>query len=308
MASSGTPLEWFVFGAVVLAVFIIDFGILNRKAKKQSFRKAAVWSAFCIGVALAFNAYVLYGHGLDKATTFLTAYLVEEALSIDNLFVFLVIFTYFKVPDEFQHRILFWGILSAMVMRAIFIVAGTALLAAFHWTMYVFGAFLVYTAIKLALQKEEGVDPEKNPILKFGRKHLRISPDVRGGHFFVKHDGKLMATPLFLILLVIEFTDLLFAVDSVPAVLAISNDVFIIYTSNIFAILGLRALYFVLSGMVGRFRYLRYGLVVVLLFIGVKMLLIDFVHLPTWASLAVIATVLTVSISLSSIIPERKET
>jgi tellurite resistance protein TerC len=307
MASSGTTLEWIVFGAIVLSVFVIDFGILNRRSSRQTFRKAAVWSVFCVGVAVGFNLYVLHGHGVEKATTFLTAYLVEEALSVDNLFVFLVIFTYFKVPDEFQHRILFWGILSAMIMRAVFIVSGTALLAAFHWTMYVFGAFLVYTAVKLALQKEEGVDPEKNPILRFGRKHLRISPDVRGGRFFVRHDHKLMATPLLLILLVIEFTDLLFAVDSVPAVLAISNDVFIIYTSNIFAILGLRALYFVISGMVGRFRFLRYGLVVVLLFIGVKMLLADVVHLPTWASLAVIMTVLTISIAASSLVPERKD-
>ena len=255
---------------------------------------------FNIAAGLSFAGFVWWRLGGELAQSYLVAYLVEESLSVDNLFVFLVIFSYFKLSDSRQHRVLSWGVAGAVVMRAIFIFAGAALLHRFHWLMYVFGAFLVYTGAKLAFRKEEGaVNPEDNIALKLARRFMRTTDDYDGDHFTVVRDGVRHATPLFMVLVVIEVTDLLFAVDSVPAVLAVSRDVYVVYTSNIMAILGLRALYFVLAGMMNRFHYLGTGLAIILVFIGVKMMVVDLVKIPSLVSLAVIVCVLTGAVALS---------
>lgn len=299
---AATLLDWGVFAAVVLGLMTVDLLIFGR-TKHMSFREAAVRSSMCIAVGLGFAGYVYFRMGGNASLLYLTAYLVEESLSVDNLFVFLVLFSYFGLTESRQHRVLFWGIVGAVVMRGIFIGAGAALLQRFHWMMYLFGAFLVYTGAKLLLRKEEESSPEDNPALKLARRYIRTTSDYHDDHFTVVKDGKRFATPLLLVLIVIELTDLIFAVDSVPAVLAISSDTFVVYTSNIMAILGLRALYFVLSGMMGRFHYLGTGLAVILLFIGSKMIASGFFHLPTWASLGVIVTVLTGAVALSLLRP-----
>jgi len=304
MNTSARPFEWAVFAAVVLGVMAIDILLLGKRARHMSFREAVVRSLGNIAVGLLFGVFVWWRLGSDLATSYLVAYLVEESLSVDNLFVFLVIFSYFKLSDSRQHRVLAWGVAGAMIMRAIFIFAGSALLHRFHWMMYVFGVFLIYTGVKLAFRKEESeVNPEDNIALKLARRFLRTTEEYDGDHFTIVKDGVRYATPLFLVLVVIEVTDLLFAVDSVPAVLAVSRDVFVIYTSNIMAILGLRALYFVLAGMMNRFHYLGTGLAVILTFIGVKMTIVDFVPISSLVSLAVIVTVLTGAIVLSLLRP-----
>ena len=257
----------------------------------------------CLAVGFGFAGFVYHRMGTDSALQYVTAYLVEESLSVDNLFVFLVLFNYFGLTESRQQRVLFWGIVGAVVMRGIFIYAGAALLQRFHWMMYLFGAFLVYTGAKLLLRKEEESSPEDNPALKLARRYIRTTTEYHGDHFSIVQEGKRYATPLFLVLIVIELTDLIFAVDSVPAVLAISNNTFIVYTSNIMAILGLRALYFVLSGMMGRFHYLGTGLAVILIFIGAKMVSSTFFHLPIWASLGVIVGVLAGAVGLSLLRP-----
>jgi tellurite resistance protein TerC len=297
-------MDWAAFGAVVVCALAIDrfwFGAKDH----IGFREAAVRSGFFITIGMSFSLYVLYREGTEAALTYLVAYLVEESLSIDNLFVFLVLFSYFRINEHRQQRILFWGILGAVVMRGIFIVAGTALLARFHWMIYVFGGFLLFTGAKLLARKEETVDPENNFALKLARRFLRTTPEFHKDRFFVVKDGVRYATPMFLVLVVVEFTDLLFAVDSVPAVLAISNNIYVVYTSNIMAIMGLRALYFVLSGMMGRFHYLGTGLAVILLFIGAKMVLTAFLKIPPLLSVGVIVTVLSVSIIASLLRPAR---
>lgn len=296
-------IDWAVFGAVVGVALLLDRLAFGRTKSVVSFREAAIRSIWFVLVGVGFSAFVLLRRGSESALTYLVAYLVEESLSVDNLFVFLVLFTYFRIGEVRQQRILTWGILGAIIMRGVFIVAGTALLSKFHFMIYVFGGFLIVTGAKLLVRKEEVMDPEDNFALKLARKFLRTTNDTNGDHFFVVKDGVRYATPLFLVLLVVEFTDLLFAVDSVPAVLAISNDVYIVYTSNIMAILGLRALYFVLSGMMGRFHYLGTGLAVVLLFIGAKMVLSSFFHVSPLISLGVIATVLLVAIGASLLRP-----
>jgi len=263
-----------------------------------------MWSVLWVALALLFNGYIWAMKGANPALEFLTAYLIEKALSVDNLFVFLAIFSYFKCPEHLQPRVLLWGVLGAMGMRLAFILAGTALLAAFTWMIYVFGAFLIWTGAKLAFSGEAQVDPEKSLPLRLAHRFLRIRPEFEDKQFFVRFEGRLYATLLFLVLLVIEFTDVLFAVDSVPAVLAITPDFFLAYTSNIFAIMGLRALYFVLAGMMGRFRYLGKGLAAVLVFIGAKMAVSGFLHVPTGLSLGVVAGILTLSVVLSLVIPE----
>ena len=261
----------------------------------------------CLSVGLGFAGFVYWRMGTNASLLYLTAYVVEESLSVDNLFVFLVLFNYFGLNESKQQRVLFWGITGAVVMRGIFIVAGEALLHRFHWMMYVFGAFLIYTGAKLLVRKEEEANPEDNPALKLARRYVRTTTEYHGDRFWVMKDGKRYATPLFLVLIVIELTDVIFAVDSVPAVLAISHDTFIIYTSNIMAILGLRALYFVLSGMMGRFHYLGTGLALILLFIGAKMVAGHWVHMPTWASLGVILLVLSGAVGLSLLRPQPVE-
>jgi tellurite resistance protein TerC len=304
MLSRAGPVDWAVFTAVVAASVLLD-RLLFGRSERISFREATIRSVMAITTGILFGGFVHYRMGGDTAVSYFVAFLVEKSLSVDNLFVFLVIFTYFRVKEGHQQRILVWGIAGAVIMRGIFIVAGSALLHRFHWMMYVFGAFLVFTGLKLAMKKDEQVDPESNLALRFARRYLRTTDKYDGAKFFTVRDGVRYATPLFLVLLVIEFTDVVFAVDSVPAVLAISSDVYIVYTSNIFAILGLRALYFMLAGMMTRFHYLDLGLSVILIFIGVKMLVSTIYKVPNLVSLAVIAGVLTIAMVASWLRPKK---
>jgi tellurite resistance protein TerC len=290
---------WIGFNLFVLLMLALDLGVFNRKAHVVSVKEALTWSGIWICLALSFNGLIYYWFGEHKAVEFLTGYLIEKSLSIDNIFVFVLVFGYFQVPAIYQHKILFWGILGALVMRVIFIFAGVALIQKFHWTIYVFGAFLIYTGYNMFSEKDKKVEPEKNPVIKFFRKIMPVTDQLHGDKFFIQQNGKKYATPLFLVLILIETTDLIFAVDSIPAILAITQDQFIVYTSNVFAILGLRSLYFALAHIVDRFIYLSYGLAVVLVFVGLKMVLVDIFKIPTFISLLVIALIITGSIVLS---------
>ena len=301
------PVDWAVFGGVVLFALVFDRAVFGKPKAHISFREAAIRSIFFVTIGVSFAAYVYIREDMNAAVTYLVAYLVEESLSVDNLFVFLVLFTYFRVSESQQQRVLVWGIVGAVVMRGIFIFAGAALLHRFHWMTYVFGAFLLVTGGKLLFRKEEEVDPEDNIALKLARRYLRTTKEMDGDKFFIVKDGVRHATPLFLVLVVVEFTDVLFAVDSVPAVLAISDDIYVVYTSNVMAILGLRALYFVLSGMMSRFHYLGTGLALILIFIGAKMVGATFVKVPSLVSLGVIAAVLAGSVTLSLLRPPKDE-
>ncbi|HLV20506.1 MAG TPA: TerC family protein [Polyangiaceae bacterium] len=303
MLTRATPIDWVLFACVVAGALVADVLLFGRHRDRMSFREAALRSAFWVAAGLGFTLWVWKSFGADDALRYLAAYVIEKSLSVDNLFVFLVIFNYFGVRTSQQQRALLWGVGGAIVMRFVFILAGTALLSRFHFMMYVFGAILIYSGIKLALHKDSSVDPESNFALKLARRHLRTTDAFDGDRFFTKVNGVRHATPLFLVLLVIEFTDVVFAVDSVPAVLAISTDVFVVYTSNLFAILGLRALYFLLAGMMSRFHYLDLGLAMILIFIGVKMAVADWVKIPILVSLAVIAGVLTLSVVASLLRP-----
>jgi tellurite resistance protein TerC len=300
------PIFWVIFNAFVLALLLLDMGVFHKNATVIRVKEALLWSLFWVGLALCFNGLVYFWRGETAALHFLTGYLVEKALSVDNVFVFAVIFTYFKVPPQFQYRVLFYGILGALIMRAIFIFAGIALLERFAWMMYVFGGFLILTGIKMAFKKEDDeIHPENNFLVRIFKKFFRVTSEIRSQHFFIRQDGKLWATPLFIVLLVIETTDLIFAVDSIPAILAITQDSFIVYTSNVFAILGLRALYFALAGMMDKFPYLHYGLAAILAFIGCKMVLSKFYHLPTPVSLGMIVSILTISVLASLCFPPK---
>src|SRR3989339_239718 len=299
-------MTWITFNVFVVILLMLDLGIFHKGNRAISIKESLVWSIIWIIVALAFNAGVYFWYGTEKALAFLTVYIVERSLSVDNIFVFVLVFSYFCVAPQFQYKILFWGILGALVMRAAFIIAGVALIHRFAWLTYVFGAMLVYIGMKLAFEKEKEIHPEKNPVVNLFRKFFPVSRDHANGSFFTKIDGRIFATPLFLVLIVIETTDVIFAVDSIPAALAISTDSFVIYSANVFAILGLRALYFALAGAMETFHYLNYGLSVVLTFVGVKMLLADFYHISTIRSLGIITLVLAVSIVLSLLKP-RKE-
>jgi tellurite resistance protein TerC len=301
--AGATYVDWGAFAGAVVALMLVDFLVFGR-TPHMSFRIAVLRSFMCLAVGLGFAGFVYARMGTNASLQYLTAYVVEESLSVDNLFVFLVLFNYFGLTESRQQRVLFWGIAGAVVMRGIFIGGGQALLHRFHWMMYVFGAFLIYTGGKLLFKGEEESNPEDNPALKLARRYIRTTSDYHGDQFFVMQDGKRFATPLFLVLIVIELTDVIFAVDSVPAVLAISNDTFVVYTSNIMAILGLRALYFVLAGMMGRFHYLGTGLALILLFIGFKMVVAPWVHLPSWASLCVIMTLLFGAVGFSLLRPQ----
>jgi tellurite resistance protein TerC len=292
-------LLWAGFAVLIVGVMALDLGVLNRNPHETRLKEALTWSGVWISLGLLFSVFVYFFLGFESAVQYVTGYLVEESLSVDNLFVFLLIFTYFGVPARFQHKILFWGIIGAVVLRALFIVAGVTLIQKFHWVIYVFGAFLVFTGLKLARQGEQKVDPGSNPLLKLFRKLVPVGGSVESGTFLVRENGRLKATPLMAVLIAVETTDLVFAVDSIPAVLAVSTDPFIVYTSNVFAILGLRSLYFALAGIMGMFTYLRHGLVVVLTFVGVKMLLSDIFHIPALAALGVIVVVLGGSVVLS---------
>ena len=307
METIASPYLWVVFTAFVLGMLALDLGVFNRKAHEVHFKEALTWSAVWVALSLAFNAWIYQRFGSEKAMEFLTGYVIEKALSVDNIFVFVVLFASFSVPKEFQHRVLFWGVFGAILMRAIFIGLGAALVSRFDWIMYVFGAILIFTGIKLMKEGEAQPHPERNPIYRLARRLFPAVPEYHGKHFFVVKDGRRYATPLLLVLIAIEATDVVFAVDSIPAIFAISKDPFIVYTSNIFAILGLRAMYFLLAGVIDRFHYLKYGLALVLLFVGVKMVIADWVHLPIAVSLAVIGGLLTLSIVASLIWPKRVE-
>ena len=290
---------WAGFNLFVLAMLAIDLGVFHRQAHAVSLREASIWSAVWIALALVFNLGVWKFLGPQPGVEFLTGYLIEKSLSIDNIFVIALLFAYFKVPDQYQHRVLFWGILGALVMRAAFILAGAALLDRFHWIIYLFGAFLVLTGIKMAFTPEHGLEPEKNPVVRLVRRLMPVTSDYRGANFFVREGGRLAATPLFLVLVMVEFTDLVFAVDSIPAIFAVTRDPFLVYTSNVFAILGLRSLYFLLAGVMHKFEYLKLGLAAILVFVGVKMALVDWVKIPSGVSLGVIATILGIAIAAS---------
>jgi tellurite resistance protein TerC len=297
---------WVVFNIFVLGILAVDLLVLHRKAHTVSLREALAWSCVWVSLALAFGVGIYFFQGGEKALEFLTGYVIEWSLSVDNLFVFLVIFSYFAVPPIHQHRVLFWGILGALVLRAVFIATGAALLANFHWMIYVFGGFLIFTGIKLLFVGDEKIEPEKNPAVRLVRRFMKITPDYQGQRFFIRKDAKLWATPLFLVLVVVETTDVIFAVDSIPAIFAITLDPFIVYTSNVFAILGLRALFFLLAGVMEMFHYLRVGLSFVLCFIGAKMLIAEFYKIPIGMSLAVVGGILLLSI-LASVFKQRKE-
>jgi len=303
---TGDTLLWTVFGGLVLVMLALDLGVFHRTSHEIKFKEAAAWSAVWIGLALAFAGLVWWLRGGRSALEFLTAYIIEESLSVDNLFVFLLIFSYFRVAKRDQHGVLFWGILGAMVFRAVFILVGVALIARFEWVIYLFGAILIYSGIKMGLEKEKEIHPDQNPVLKLFRRFMPVTQDYQGTKFFVRREGRLFATPLFLVLLVVETTDLIFAVDSIPAVLAITQDRFIVYTSNIFAIMGLRALYFALKGAMDLFHHLHYGLAIILMFVGLKMVLARFVHIPIGIALAVVGGVLALSVIASLVWPERK--
>ncbi len=300
-------LFWIGFHVLIFIVLALDLGLLNRKTHTIAVKEAIIWSAAWITLALLFNLFVLFEFGKTKALEFLTGYVIEYSLSVDNIFVFILIFTYFSVKPQYQHKILFWGILGALVMRGIFIFAGVSLINRFHWIVLIFGAFLVITGVKMLLQTDVSVDPEKNKLVRIFRRFLPVSEILHGDRLFIRQNGRLFATPLFLVLLVIESSDVIFAVDSIPAVLAISHDTFIVYTSNIFAILGLRSLYFAVSGIMGYFRFLKIGLALVLTFVGLKMLasFFDF-EIPVLFSLLIIVSILVLSIIASIIIKKNK--
>ena len=299
-------LQLLAFNIFVLAMLAIDLGVFHRKAHVVGVREAAIWSAVWISLSLLFNAGIFLLMGSQKGMEFLTAYTIEKSLSVDNIFVFVMIFSYFAVPAQYQHRVLFYGILGALIMRGIFIGAGLGLLELFHPIIYIFGAFLVLTGIRMITQRHAEIHPERNPILRLARRFFPVTPDYAEQRFVIRQAGKLMMTPLLLVLIVVETTDLVFAVDSIPAVIAITRDPFIVYTSNVFAILGLRALYFLLAGVMSHFRYLKVGLSVVLCFVGVKMLLSDIYEIPALVALGSVAAILAVAI-LASLIAIRRE-
>lgn len=298
---------WLAFGAFVIGMLALDLGVFHRDSHVIGMKEAIAWSAVWITLALAFNGIVYAWKGPEAGMQFLTGYLIEKSLSVDNVFVFVMIFSYFAVPSAHQHRVLFWGVLGALLMRAAFIAGGIALIKTFHWIIYIFGAFLVLTAVKMAIRPHGGGSLEKNPALRFIRRIIPTTTRYDGERFWTFENGKKVATPLFAALLLVEFTDVIFAVDSIPAILAITDDPFIVYTSNVFAILGLRSLYFALAGVVGLFHFLHYGLAVILGFVGVKMLIVDLYKVPIGASLGFIGLVLALSIAASLLTPVRGE-
>lgn len=303
---------WIGFVAFVLGLLALDLFVFHREAHEVRLREAAGWSAFWVVLALGFNAGVDHYLGRAAGLEFLTGYLIEKALSVDNIFVFVLIFSYFGVPPRYQHRVLFWGILGALAMRGAMIGAGAYLIHQFHWIIYVFGAFLVVTGIRMATQTEHAIEPEANPVIRLVRRRIRVTNVYHGQHFFVRAEDRhgrvrLMATPLFVVLVLVETTDLVFAVDSIPAIFAVTLDPFIVFTSNVFAILGLRALYFLLAGVIHRFHYLKLGLSVVLVIVGAKMLVSEVYPVPIGVSLGVIALILAVAVAASLLWPKEAE-
>jgi tellurite resistance protein TerC len=306
LESIGTPALWLGFFAFVAVMLALDLGVFHRKAHEVRTREALVWTGVWVALALLFDLGLYFWFGSRHALEFLTGYVIEKALSVDNLFVFLVVFSYFSVPPKLQHRVLLWGILGALVMRAVFIVAGAALLQRFHWVIYIFGAFLVVTGVRLLIQRDAEVHPERNLVLRVFRRVVPVVKEFRESHFLVREGGKWFATPLLMVLVVVEATDIVFAIDSIPAIFAVTSDPFIVFTSNIFAILGLRALYFALAAMMDRFRDLKIGLGLVLTFVGVKMVITDFYEIPIGVSLLVVVGLLAGSI-VTSLLKSRNE-
>jgi TerC family integral membrane protein len=297
---------WIGFHVFVALMLVLDLGLLHRNSRVMSMREALAWSAFWIGLAAGFAVFVYFWHGRRPALEFVTGYVIEQSMSVDNLFVFLVLFQYFRVPKEHQYKVLFWGIVGALVLRLTFVIVGVSILKRFEFVIYFFGALLIYSGYKLFSEEEREVHPEKNPVLKLFRRQFPVTENYVEDNFFVHRDGRRFATPLFLVLLVVETTDVIFAIDSIPAILAITRDAFIVYTSNVFAILGLRSLYFALSGLITLFHYLNYGLAVILMFVGAKMLASHFLEIPVAVTLGVIAAVLAIAIGASLIWPQKK--
>ena len=298
---------WTSFNIFVLVMLAVDLGLFHRKSHEVSVKEALTWTGVWVMLAFLFNVFVYYHLGEKRAFEFLTGYVIEKSLSVDNIFVMVMIFSYFNVPRQYQHKVLFWGILGALIMRVIFILSGVELIHRFHWLIYIFGAFLIVTGIKIIFGEDSKLDLEKNPLVKVARRVFRITPNFETDSFFVKRNNRLWATPLFLVVLVIEATDLVFAVDSIPAILAITDDAFIVYTSNVFAILGLRSLYFALSGIEKYFVYLKYGLSVILVFVGAKMCLSDVYKIPVEISLAFIVLTLSVAVLASLALKSNEE-
>jgi tellurite resistance protein TerC len=297
---------WVGFNVFILAMLALDLGVFHRKSHIVSLKESLTWTGVWVALALLFNAGVWHYYGGQKGLEFLTGYLIEKSLSVDNVFVFALLFSYFAVPPLYQHKVLFWGILGALIMRAIMIAAGVVLITKFAWIIYVFGAFLILTGIKMIVKREEEIHPERNPVVRWFKKLMPVTPEYRGDKFFVRENGILMATPLFVVLLLVEFTDLIFAVDSIPAIFAVTKDPFIVYTSNVFAILGLRSLYFALAGVMDKFHYLKIGLGVVLSFVGVKMMLAHTAYkIDTLVSLGVIVLILAISVVWSLMRPRK---
>jgi TerC family integral membrane protein len=296
---------WIGFNVFVLAMLALDLGIFHRKAHAISIKEASIWSLVWIALAMIFNAGIYFFSGPEPALQFFTGYLIEKSLSVDNIFVFVLLFTSFSVPVAYQHRVLFWGVLGALVLRGMMIALGVVLLETFHWIIYLFGAFLLFIGIRMCLHKEAEVHPERNPLLKLVRRIVPVTRDYEGDRFMVRRAGQIWATPLLLVLLVIETTDLIFALDSIPAIFAVTQDPFLVYTSNVFAILGLRSLYFVFANVMGKFHYLKLGLAVVLSFVGAKLILTGIYHISTALSLAVIAVVLAAAI-VASVVRARR--
>jgi tellurite resistance protein TerC len=301
----GTVLSWVLFNLFVIAAITLDLKVLHRKPHKVSVREAGLWSIVWIALSVLFGIGLLYYSGRQQALEFFTGYLIEKALSVDNLFLFLLIFRSFAVDERIQHRILEWGILGALFMRGVMIATGAALLERFSWIMYIFGAFLVYAGIHMLFVKKEDVHPEKNPLFRFASKRLRVTRDYQGEKFFVREKDRLFATPLFLVLLVVEITDVTLAIDSIPAIFGITHDPFIVYTSNVFAILGLRSLYFLLAGVLDRLRFLDEGLSFILMFIGGKMIVEPWVHVSVQVSLSVVGGMLLIALIASLLFPAK---
>lgn len=298
---------WTAFFAFIALMLWLDLGVFNKKSHSISIRESLMWTGIWISLALLFNVGIFFYFGKEKALEFLTGYVIEESLSVDNLFVILLIFSYFKVQAEFQHKVLFWGILGALAMRMVLILVGIELLEHFHWLMYVFGGFLLFTGVRMLFGEEKEFHPEENPVVKLFKRFFTVSNEYHGDKFFVRNAGKLIATPLFVVVLVVELTDLVFAMDSIPAILAVTQDRFVVYTSNAFAILGLRSLFFALAAVMNLFYYIKYGLAIVLSFIGVKMLIVEFYKIPIGLSLSVVVGVLAASVLYSIFFPKKEK-
>ena len=303
----GELLVWGIFSLLILGMLFLDLVVFHREEHEVSLREALIWTGIWIVLGLLFSLFIYTQKGLDATLAYLAGYLVEKSLSLDNIFVFQVIFTYFAVPAKYRHKILFWGVVGALVMRGVFIVAGVTLIKMFHWVVYLLGLLLVYTGIRMVTEHGKVIEPERNPVIRLARRFVPMTSHYEGGRFFVRKDGRLYATPLLAVLLVVESTDVVFAVDSIPAIMALTTDPVIIYTSNVFALLGLRALYFALSGLLQLFHYLNYGLSVILVFVGVKMLISGFYKIPTWVALLVVVVTLTASIVASLWWPKATE-